>query len=97
MGDNKPYVVTYVTPFDVVYMHKLFESKDIEDPPFNWLPIDFASILFGLGINPEAYHRDDKENFYNSLKVDADKYHTHNALDDAKLLREVYLQMSKSS
>lgn len=94
VGDTKPYVVTYVTPFDVVYLHKLFESKTIEDTPFYWMPIDFASILFGLGMNPEAYHREGKEEFYKAIGLDTDKYHTHNALDDARLLREVYMKLA---
>ncbi len=94
VGDSRPCIVTYVTPFDVVYLHKLFESKTIEDTPFYWMPIDFSSILFGLGINPEVYHREGKEEFYEAIELDTDQFHTHNALDDARLLREVYLKLS---
>lgn len=95
VGEDKPYVVTYVTPFDVVYLHKLFGSKTIEDTPFYWMPIDFASILFSMGIKPESYNKEGKEDLYQSIGLVTDKYHTHNALDDARLLREVYLKMSK--
>lgn len=94
VGKKKPYAVSYVYPFDIVYFHKLFESEKIEDTSFYWLPIDFASILFGMGINPEAYFPGDKEKFFKKIGVDTKKFkHTHNALDDAKLLREVYLKM----
>ena len=94
VGKEKPYVVTYVTPFDIVYLHKLFGSKKIEDTPFYWLPIDFSSILFGMGINPESYYLKDKDNFFEEIGIDTSKHkHTHNALDDARLLREVYLKM----
>lgn len=90
LGDEKPYTVTYVNQYDVIYAYKLF---GVEDRPFFWLPIDFASILFTLGINPESYYPEDKENFFKSIGIDASKYKPHHALDDAKLLREVYLKM----
>jgi len=94
VGKKKPYAISYVYSFDNVYLHKLFKSEKIEGLPFYWLPIDFASILFGMGINPEAYLADDKDNFLKTVGVDTTKFkHTHNALDDAKLLREVYLKM----
>jgi len=94
VGKRKPFVVCYVNQFDIVYTHKLFNSEDIHDLPFFWLPIDFASILFSMGINPEAYLSKNEENFFKEIGVDTDKFkHTHNALDDAKLLRKVYLKM----
>lgn len=92
VGNEKPYVVSFVNQFDDVYMHKLFKSVSIKDLPFFWLPIDFASILFGMGLDPYSL-RD--ENFLIKIGVDTTKYkHTHNALDDARLLREVYLKMT---
>lgn len=93
VGRKKPYIVAYVNQYDVIYTYKLFGSRK---KPFFWLPIDFASILFGHGINPEAYFPKDKENFFKKIGVDASKYHEHNALDDARLLREVYLKMSQA-
>jgi DNA polymerase III epsilon subunit-like protein len=94
VGKDMPYVVCYVNQFDIIYTHKLFDSENIREIPFYWLPIDFASILFGMGINPEAYFHKSKDNFFKEIGVDTKKFkHTHNALDDAKLLREVYLQM----
>ena len=90
VGKQKPYIMAYINQYDVIYTYKLFGS---EEKPFFWIPIDFASILFGYGINPESYFPKDKENFFKEIGIDASKYHEHNALDDAKLLREVYLKM----
>ncbi len=61
--------------------------------PFHWIPIDFASILFGFGVSPESYYHGDKNNFYHELGIDHTKYREHHALDDTKLLREVYLKL----
>ena len=91
LGDSQPYLVGYVTSFDSIYFYKLFGT---ETSPAYWIPIDFASILFGLGIDPESYYRKDKKNFFKRIGIDTSNYHEHNALDDAKLLREVYLKMS---
>lgn len=97
IGKKKPYAVSYVNQYDTLYVYKLFTRKLFNDGkhPFFWLPIDFASILFSLGIDPEAYFSTDKKNFFKEIGIDASKYKAHNALDDAKLLREVYLKMVK--
>lgn len=90
IGDQKPYVISYVNQFDTIYLYKL---TGINGHPFFWLPIDFASILFSLGIQPENYNPENPDNFLKDIDIDITKYHQHNALDDAKLLREVYLKM----
>lgn len=88
--DNaEPYLVGYVNQFDAVYLYKLLGS---EKNPFHWIPIDFASILFAFGVRPERYNWQDKDNFYQEIGIDHSKYRKHHALDDAKLLREVYLK-----
>jgi len=89
IGKKEPYLVSYVNQFDAIYWYKLF---GVNNHPAYWLPIDFASILFGLGIDPEAYYHGDKNNFYKEIGIDHTKYKEHHALDDAKLLREVYLK-----
>ena len=93
IGKKESYFVGYINQFDTIYWYKLFS---VEDHPAYWLPIDFASILFGLGIDPEAYYYGDKKNFYKEIGIDASKYREHHALDDAKLLREVYLKFYQS-
>ena len=72
-------------------MNKLFKSVTRKDLPFFWLPIDFASILFGMGLDPYSLNN---KKFLKKIGIDTQKFkHTHNALDDAKLLREVYMKM----
>lgn len=85
VGSTTPYLISYVNQFDAIYWYKLF---GVENQPAYWIPIDFASILFGLGINPRLSINQD---FLNDLGVDTTKYKKHNALEDAKLLREIYL------
>lgn len=90
VGSKKPYLISYVNQYDVIYLYKLF--KDVKKP-FFWLPIDFASILFCLGLNPNYIHGGEK--FLKSVGVDTSRFrHSHNALDDARLLREIYLKMA---
>lgn len=88
IGDTKPFMVAYVNQFDAIYWYKLF---GVDNNPCHWIPIDFASILFALGIDPESYHERRNE-FFEKIGIDYSKYKQHNALDDAKLLREVYLK-----
>jgi len=101
IDDKESYLVSYVDSFDFIYWCKLFKvgdpscTKDDTQPAY-WFPVDFSSILFGLGINPEIYISKNKKNFYKKIGVDVSKYQEHNALDDAKLLREVYLEFYKS-
>jgi len=85
VGDSTPYLVSYVNQFDAIYWYKLF---GMDDHPAYWIPIDFASILFGLGIDPTKYS---SQKFLSELGIDGSKYKRHNALEDAKLLREIYL------
>ncbi len=75
VGDGKPYALSYVNQYDTIYLYKLFQG---DENPFFWLPIDFASLLFGANIDPKTPH--------------ADGTVVHHALDDAKLLRENYLK-----
>jgi DNA polymerase III epsilon subunit-like protein len=89
VGDSKPYMISYVNQFDAIYLYKLL---GIENNPFHWLPIDFASMLFAFGIDPERYDCEDKGNFYQEIGIDHNKYRKHHALDDARLLRQVYLK-----
>lgn len=83
---KKPYLMAYVNQFDAMYWYELF--ADPKKHPAFWIPIDFASILFSQGYDPECMRKD---KFFKDLKIDRSKYNQHNALDDAKLLKEVYL------
>ena len=85
IGDAKPYLMAYVNQFDAMYWYGLFE--DPKDHPAFWIPIDFASLLFAYGYDPESMRQD---KFLEQLGIDRTKYTQHNALEDAKLLAETY-------
>jgi len=89
VGNDKPYMVSFVNQFDVIYFYKLF---GVDDQPCYWMPVDFAAILFGAGLNPENL-----SGVANKLGVDTEIYQKHNALDDAKLLRDLYTAFFKQN
>jgi DNA polymerase III epsilon subunit-like protein len=89
LGDTKPYLVAWVPHFDMVMLYQLF---GVENLPVNWFPIDFASMMFGQGLDPENYRDDSGRPFIKNLGIDPAKFKTHHALDDAKLLREVFVK-----
>lgn len=91
IGEDKPYVVAYVNQFDMIYFYKFFGLENFNEK-FNWIPIDFASILFSLGVDSEILVKRE-ESFFDKLQIDLSEYHQHNALDDARLLREVYIKL----
>ena len=95
IGDTKPHIVGYINQDDVIYWQKLYRSVGVKNNPFHLVSIDFATILFISGIDPESYYFDD-ENFYKKVGIDYKKYKKHHALDDAKLLKEVYLKFIES-
>jgi DNA polymerase III epsilon subunit-like protein len=93
LGDADPFAVAFVDNYDNLYMVKLFGEGKL---PFKWLTIDMASILFAHGINPKSFLPNETaaKSFYKSIGVDMSSYRQHHALDDAKLLREVWLKLT---
>jgi len=89
--EQKPYLMAYVNQFDAIFWYDLFGSPK-ETNPVYWIPIDFASILFAHGYDPNsmAIHA-----FFDELNIDKSSYTGHNALDDAKLLRDTYVAFTK--
>jgi DNA polymerase III epsilon subunit-like protein len=92
LGGAMPYAVAFVDNYDVIYLTKLFGAGKL---PFRWMTIDMASVLFMLGINPVKFQLDGTgaKAFYRRLGIDTKKFHQHYALDDARLLREVWLKL----
>ncbi|MCL5006994.1 MAG: hypothetical protein M1153_02550 [Patescibacteria group bacterium] len=88
IGPSFPYLVSYVNQFDAIYFYKLFGT---ENQPAYYIPIDFASILFGFGIDPRDYGNK-YSRLINKLDVDLSKRQKHNALEDARLLRDIYFR-----
>ena len=90
-GEDQPFLLSFVAHYDMIYLHKLFGITDEQgkDMPYQWLPLDFASMLYSAGHDPRAYSYEGEE-FERLFGVDPKKYHKHHALEDARLLREVY-------
>jgi DNA polymerase III epsilon subunit-like protein len=92
IGDSKPYMIAFVPQYDMIYMIKLFGVGNI---PFHWMSIDFASMMFGNNINPEGMLSDNNDSFLQNIGIDPTQYRNHHALDDARMLRDVYKKMTK--
>lgn len=92
LGDTMPFAVGFVDNYDVIYLTKIFGAGKL---PLRWMTIDFASILFAIGVNPVKFMADTSgaKAFYRKLGIDLKQYRQHHALDDAKLLRDVWLKI----
>lgn len=92
LGNTQPFAVGFVDNYDVIYLTKLFGAGKL---PFKWMTIDFASILFAMGINPVSFQQNETaaKSFYKQLGIDTKKFKHHYALDDARILREVWLKL----
>jgi DNA polymerase III epsilon subunit-like protein len=87
VGNSQPYLVSFVNQFDVIFLHKFFGGPN--KWPFHWIPIDFASVLFAKGIDPEKISRNDQETFI-EMGINPSHYKKHHALDDTRMLKEIY-------
>lgn len=98
LGADQPHLVCFVPQYDMVFLHKLFGVGDGEQDelPYHWMPIDFASILFALGINPRHFS-DNNPELFTMLGIDPKAYKRHNALEDAKLLKSAYEKLRTCS
>lgn len=85
VGAGEPYLMAYVNQFDAVFWYDLFGSP--KDHPAFWIPLDFASILFAHGYDPNSMGKD---SFFSDLGIDKAQFKLHNALDDARMLKQVY-------
>jgi hypothetical protein len=74
----------------MIYLTKLF---GVNNHPFHMMAIDFASMLFADGIDPERMREANRSELASELGLNPDDYRSHFALDDAKMLRDVYLKM----
>ncbi|HHH12404.1 MAG TPA: hypothetical protein ENJ77_00840 [Candidatus Moranbacteria bacterium] len=92
IGPNKPYLVTYIYKYDAYHWYKLF---GYDDHLTERIILDFASMLFAIGINPECHSAADRDGFLATLGIDATGYRKHCALADARILREAYLRLSE--
>lgn len=84
---DKPYLMAYVNQFDAIFWYDLFGTA--KGHPVFWIPLDFASVLFAHGYDPNSMG---KHKFFDELGIKKGEYNEHNALEDARLLRDVYLK-----
>ncbi|MBI1838724.1 MAG: 3'-5' exoribonuclease [Candidatus Colwellbacteria bacterium] len=92
LGESLPYLVACVSQFDAVYWYKIFGFEKGQNPAY-WFPIDFAAMLFAYGLHPESYK---DPILLKNLGVDLSKYRRHHALDDARLLRDIYIKFMEN-
>lgn len=96
-GDKNPFLVSYVAEYDTPFLYKLLGVNDAHgnrDLPYHWIVLDFASMLFALGKDPADFPSESKRALAKELGIDLAKYRPHHALDDAKLLQEVYRKIA---
>jgi len=92
IGADEPYLVSYVSHFDTVFVHKLF-GESVR--PFSRYPIDFASMLFTTGFNPSNLLENDRL-LSESLGVEPSTHRRmHHALNDARLLSDAYGKLAR--
>lgn len=82
--NEKPYLMSYVNQFDWMWICGLFWVWEV---PFYWVPLDFATMLFQKWIIPELTTPEDLAKKY-WITLENRKKHT--ALNDARLIRELY-------
>ncbi len=88
----QPYLVTFVYKYDAYHWYKLF---GYDDALAHRIILDFASMLFALGIDPEKHSAARRDEFLSVLGIDVNNFSKHNALDDALILREAYIKLSE--
>ncbi|MCK4636107.1 MAG: hypothetical protein KAT32_04555 [Candidatus Moranbacteria bacterium] len=91
-GKSEPFLVATVNQYDMAFWHDLFDG---EEEPIHRIPIDFASILFGLGLNPAREISAEKKTFFAQFGINLDDFQLHNSLDDVRLMRELYVKLMK--
>ncbi len=92
VGESKPFMLAYVPQYDMIFLTKLF---GVGNMPFHMMAIDFASMLYADGIDPERMREENRGELASELGLNPNDYRGHFALDDAKMLRDVYIKMTK--
>ena len=66
-AEPKPIPVALVPQYDMVYLSKLFGWENL---PVHWYAVDFASILFANGVDPEDYLERNDHQLMKELGID---------------------------
>lgn len=97
LGASRPFLISYINVYDSIYLLKLFNPGDgsTKQSPFHWIFLDFASMLFAIRRDPQIFtgKRSGVRGLMEEFGVDISKYREHHALDDARMLRDVYRNM----
>jgi len=98
VGAARPRLLANVDSYDTIYLYKLFGMDDErrDHHPFRWQPLDLPSMLFAHGLDPEAMAKDPL-GFARGLGIEMGEHRQHHALDDARLLRQVYLRLASGA
>lgn len=84
IGKDHPYVISYINHFDVVFYWRTFGLPEVLPTYDHWFPLDLATLIFFSGIDP-------RKHLHQTIKDQ------HNALADARLLKESYYQLLDQS
>jgi DNA polymerase III epsilon subunit-like protein len=85
LGDSKPNLLGFICQYDDVFLSKLFLN---EEKPYYYVTLDLASMFFAHDKPPEHLYGIAKE-----MGLDATEYKEHNALDDTRLIRDIYQKL----
>jgi len=90
VGKNKPIMISHVYMFDWLGICNLFDADNVpkinKKIPFHFIPVDFSSMLFTLGIPTGTPLKAVAKKY----KIPTNDINTHNALDDTRLLKRIY-------
>lgn len=90
---HHPFLMTYVYKYDAYHWYKLF---GYDDNMTHRIILDFASMLFALGMDPERGSARERDTLLADLGIDGSGLTKHNALDDAKSMRAAYLALTRT-
>jgi hypothetical protein len=88
VGEYRPFMVADVNQFDWMGICGLFGVYGV---PFHYIPIDFSTILFQQGYDPDI----DRAELARSLGVNVENYKKHSALGDAEVLKGMWENLEK--
>ena len=94
VGKSQPFLVAKVNQFDWIFLTKLvgLSKKDGGGGIFQWIPIDFASLLFDRHIDPTTPSTHLAKELGAGIP---EGYQYHHALSDALLLRVLYQKLAE--
>lgn len=99
-GDEQPVLVADVNQYDWLAIKYLYDTATQNtaayvpypiDIPFYYIPIDLSTIMWMKGIDIDCSRMD----LAKELKMDISNIHQHNALDDARVVKYLFENLTK--